>query len=101
MAKGRPRYAWRYMINNCKVAREALLETDITISSQSTEVSLRENDLKYFGHYTCKQQEETCANKHIYKEMHNQDHHENEQVWHEYGQCENKNKYFNADNELL
>jgi len=72
------------------------VKTDITISSQSTEVSLTENDLKYFGHYTCKQQEETCANKHIYKEMHNQDHHENEQVWHEYGQCENKNKYRNV-----
>jgi len=72
------------------------LETDITISSQSTKVSLRENDLKYFGHYTCKRQKETCDNKHICKEMHNQDHHENEQMWHKYRQCENKNKYRNV-----
>lgn len=65
----------------------------ITISSQSTKVSLTANDSKYFKHYMCKRQEETYDNKRIYKQMHNQDQCENEQMRHEYEQYENKNKY--------
>lgn len=64
--------------------------TSITISSHSTKISLIENNSKYFGHYTCKRQNEICANKCICEQVHNQDQRENEQVWHKYG---NKNKY--------
>lgn len=66
--------------------------TSMTISSQPTKVSLIENDSKYFGHYTCKRQDQLCNNKRICKQMHTQDQRENEQVQ-QYGQNGNKNKY--------
>ncbi|KYQ50599.1 hypothetical protein ALC60_10307 [Trachymyrmex zeteki] len=68
-------------------------ETSITISSQSTKAFLTESDSKYFGHTTYKQQEKTYDNKRIYKQMHNQDHCENEQMRYEYEQCRTRNKY--------
>lgn len=69
------------------------LKTSITISSQSTKISLAEKDSKYFRHYMCKRQEETCDNKCICKQVHNQDQRESEQVWQGYEQYRNKNKY--------
>ncbi|XP_011702193.1 PREDICTED: uncharacterized protein LOC105458522 isoform X2 [Wasmannia auropunctata] len=67
--------------------------TSVTISSQSTKVSLTENESNYSGHYTCKQQNKTCENKRICKQVHNQDQRKNEQVQQECEQYGNKNKY--------
>lgn len=58
--------------------------TSTTISSQSTKISLIENDSKYFGHHMYKQQNEICDNMCICEQVHNQDQRKNEQVWHEY-----------------
>lgn len=56
-----------------------------TVSSQSTKVPLTENDSKYFGHYTCKRQDEVYDNERICKQAHNQNQRENE--------YENRSKY--------
>ncbi|XP_011867671.1 PREDICTED: uncharacterized protein LOC105561908 [Vollenhovia emeryi] len=67
--------------------------TSITISSQSTKVSLIENNSKHFERYMYKRQKEIC-DKPIYEQgYYNQDQRENKQVRHEYGQFEKKNKY--------
>lgn len=67
-------------------------KTNTMISSQSTKVSLTENDSKYFGHYTYKRRGELCNNKRVYKQADNQDQREYEQVQ-QYGQYGNNNKY--------
>lgn len=79
------RNSHRYKLKNSR--------TSVTISSQSTKVSLTENESNYSGHYTCKQQNKTCENKRICKQVHNQDQRKNEQVQQECEQYGNKNKY--------
>lgn len=95
----RPRYNRKKdiknVMNNCRDFKNSKMS--ITISSpRSTKISLTEKDSKYFEHYRCKRQEETCDNKRICKQVHNQDQRESEQVRQEYERYGNKNKYRDA-----
>ncbi|XP_011641131.1 uncharacterized protein LOC105429694 [Pogonomyrmex barbatus] len=95
----RPRYNKRKKVQNimnydrnscrCNFGNSG---TSITLSSQSTEMSLIANDSECLGHYTCKRQEKTCNNGRICKQIYNRDQQKSEEMRHKYRYGE-KEKY--------